>query len=138
MSDLALRRLEAFFIDFFILGFLYMVCMGVVFLTADMRILLREKFLAYACGVGICTSILAWIYFFLLDYYENLDVGKRLTNIEIISDGQKLTVGKKLKHSFLKCICGAVWPVSGIYYLIKEEMIYDRYLGISIRDKLET
>lgn len=43
MSDLALRRLEAFFIDFFILGFLYMVCMGVVFLTADMRILLGEN-----------------------------------------------------------------------------------------------
>lgn len=138
MSDLALRRLEAFFVDFIILEFLSMVCMIPVFLIADMQILLGEKFLAFVCGVGICSLVLAGVYFFLLDYYANLDVGKRLTNIELISDGQKLTVGKKLKHSVLKCICGAVWPISGIYYLTKGEMIYDRYLGISIRDKLQT
>ncbi len=43
LSDLALRRLKAFFIDFVILGFLSMICMGVVFLTADMQILLGEN-----------------------------------------------------------------------------------------------
>lgn len=143
MSDLAFKRVAAFFIDYFILCFVFfLICMCgiilVIFLAEPIssedlnRIFEIDMMVAF----GLVCLFLLWIYFFLLDYYENIDVGKKLTGIELLSDNQKLTVSKKLKHSILKCIFLAIWPVSFAYYLVKGQMIYDRYLKISIRDKV--
>ncbi len=143
MSNLALRRAAAFIID-------YAILCGIFFTTGICGIVLAN-FLAEPISLerinrffeidkmltfgSICLFAL-WIYFFLLDYYENIDMGKKLTGIELLSDNQKLTVNKKLKHSILKCIFVAIWPVSFIYYVIKGHMIYDKCLKISIRDKV--
>lgn len=84
----------------------------------------------------ICSFLLTWLYFFFSDYRENIDVGKRIMKIELISEGQKLTVNKMLKHSILKWIFMAIWPLAIVYYLMRNEMIYDKYLKISVRDKI--
>ncbi len=143
MNDLAFRRAAAFFIDYFILCFaFFLICLSGIILaifqaepiSSDGMNRFFEINKMFMFGF-ICLFVL-WLYFFLLDYYENIDVGKKLTGIELLSDNQKLTVNKKLKHSILKCTFVAIWPVSFIYYVIKGHMIYDKCLKISIRDKV--
>lgn len=139
MSDLAFRRLAAFIIDYFILCIVFSfvgVC-GVILVilraepirTEDINKIFEIDMMFVFFFICL---FFAWIYFFLLDYWENIDVGKKLTGIEILSDNQKLTVNKKLKHSILKCIFMAIWPISFTYYLVKQQMVYDKYLKISV------
>lgn len=136
MSDLALKRLVAIFIDFIILCGIHMcVCICGLFLTVDIWIQDGKKFMDVAWCITICSILLTWLYFFFSDYCENMDVGKRIMKIELISEGQKLTVNKMLKHSILKWISAAIWPLSIVYYLMRNEMIYDKYLKISVREK---
>ncbi|MDE7258736.1 MAG: RDD family protein [Lachnospiraceae bacterium] len=139
MSDLAYRRVAAFIIDYVILCivFFFVGMCGVILVMfraepirteAMNKIFENDMMLVF---FFICLFF-AWIYFFLLDYWENIDVGKKLTGIELLSDNQKLTVSKKMKHSILKCIFMAIWPISFTYYLVKQQMIYDKYLKISV------
>ncbi|GEM_PF-5342238 len=137
MNDLTLRRLVAVFIDFMILCGIQM-CVGMCgfFLTADIWMQDGKKFMDVAWCINICSFFLMWLYFFFSDYCENIGVGKKIMKIELVSEGQKLTVNKMLKHSILKWISAAVWPFSIAYYFMKKEMVYDRYLKIRVRDKI--
>ncbi|MBD5513294.1 MAG: hypothetical protein HDR06_01230 [Lachnospiraceae bacterium] len=139
MSDLAFRRIAAFIIDYFILCivFAFVGICGVIlvmFRAEPIRTAAMNKIFEIDMMFiffFICLFF-AWIYFFLLDCCENIDVGKKLTGIELLSDNQKLIVSKKLKHSILKCIFMVIWPISFTYYLVKQQMIYDKYLKISV------
>lgn len=93
-----------------------------------------EIFKITKCFLGFGFLVLT-LYFFLLDYYKKMDLGKKLTKIEILFDNDKCITYTMLKHAILKFIFGVIWPVSFIYYMIKKRMIYDEYLGISIIDK---
>lgn len=137
LSDLALRRLIAVFIDYIVLCVMHMcVCLCGFILTVNIWLQDGRKFMDIAWCATICSFLLTWLYFFFSDYRENIDVGKRIMKIELISEGQKLTVNKMLKHSILKWIFMAIWPLAIVYYLMRNEMIYDKYLKISVRDKI--
>ena len=144
MSDLAFRRVAAFFIDFFILCIVFFfVSMCGIILVILLAEPIKPEDMNKIFEIDIMFAFFfvclffAWIYFFLLDCCEKIDVGKKLTKIELLSDNQKLAINKKLKHSILKCTFLIIWPISFTYYLVKEQMIYDKYLNISIRDKVD-
>ena len=83
VSDLAFRRAAAFFIDYFILCLVFfLICLCGMILA----ILQAEPISPEAMNkifeidimitfVFVCLFIL-WLYFFLLDYFEDIDVGK--------------------------------------------------------------
>ena len=85
---------------------------------------------------GYCTvvvgGILLYIYCLILDVITGIDIGKKAMKIEI---SPRLTVKETFLHSFLKCCCGAVWPVTLCIYASTKKMPYDRWLGISINEK---
>ena len=85
----------------------------------------------------IGSILLMMICFFIWDVCRKLDPGKRLMKIELLSDGQKFTVGMAFMHSLTKTIFCCIWPISFTYYLLKHEMIYDRMLKISVSSKIE-
>ena len=74
---------------------------------------------------------------FIWDVYGKLDLGKRLMKIELLSNGQNFTVGMAFMHSVMKTIFCCIWPISFIYYILKHEMIYDKFLKISVSSKTE-
>lgn len=139
MSELDLRRIAAFMIDY------YIFC-ALVFLAASggmCRIIMSggtintyELFKTVKIFYGVVVLVLA-LYFFLLDYFPGLDLGKRLTKIEILCNNQKMTALTMLLHAVLKVVFGAVWPVSLVYYLVRKRMIYDGFLKLSVADKKE-
>ncbi|MDE7186896.1 MAG: RDD family protein [Lachnospiraceae bacterium] len=137
MNDLTIRRAAAFIIDHMVLcAFASVAGMLAMILTADIwmkdvRMLISWIMLA----TFIFSVLLMGIYFFILDVCGKLDLGKRLVKIELLSDGQKFTVSTALKHTILKVLFCCIWPVSFCYYIIRHEMIYDRLLKISVRDR---
>lgn len=68
-------------------------------------------------------------------FFSKLDLGKRLTKVEILYDNSKLIIYTKLKHTILKILSCVIFPITIAYYIIHKKMIYDEYLGITIRDK---
>lgn len=94
----------------------------------------REFSVDDAWYVFILCSLMG-IWFFILDIFGNLDPGKRLVKIELLSNGQKFTVSTAIKHSVLKTLFCCIWPISFLYYIVKQEMIYDRILKISVSSR---
>ena len=134
MNDITMKRIAAFIIDYVILCVLASVA-GTVGIIAAAERWMREParyILWFMLATFVCSVLLMWICFFVWDVYGKLDLGKRLMKIELLSNEQKLTVGMAVKHSVLKTIFCCIWPISFLYYILKHEMLYDRFLKISV------
>lgn len=139
MNDLTMKRIAALIIDYVILCALASV-VGTVGMIAVADKWMQEPsryFIWFMLTPFICSILLMGIWFFILDICGKLDPGKRLMKIELLSNGQKFTVSTAIKHSVLKTIFCCIWPVSFLYYILKHEMIYDRFLKISVSIKTE-
>lgn len=139
MSELNLRRIAAFMIDYYIycaLVYLAGVFGMVSFLSSGsiMTMNFFEVFKVMKFFYGLAIVALA-LYFLLLDCCPRLDLGKRLTKIEIVCRDQKMTFFTMLGHAVLKVVFGAVWPISLVYYFVRKRMIYDGLLKLSVVDK---
>lgn len=137
LSETAGKRIAAFIIDYMILC--WVACLtGVlgVFVVASRGVQeLAENFQWMIPGMFLYCVLLMGIWFFILDIFGNLDPGKRLVKIELLSNGQKFTVSTAIKHSVLKTLFCCIWPISFLYYIVKQEMIYDRILKISVSSR---
>lgn len=139
MSDLTTKRIVAFIIDYVILCALASV-VGTIGMIAVADKWMQDPsryFIWLMLATFICSILLMVICFFIWDVYGKLDLGKRLMKIELLSDGQKFTVGMALMHSVTKTIVCCIWPISFTYYILKHEMVYDRLLKISVSSKTE-
>lgn len=138
LKDITTRRAIAFIIDYALFcAVLGLAATGILAITSFLwtengNMLFTIMFYMIGCGL-----VLLWVYFFILDYNPKLDSGKRLMKIVILSDNQKLSRSMAFKHSALKMLAGSIWPISFSYYFIKHKMLYDKYLGITIKDKSE-
>lgn len=139
MNDLSMKRIAAFIIDYVILCALASV-VGTAGMIAVADKWMQEPsryFIWFMLAPFICSILLMVICFFIWDVYGKLDLGKRLTKIELLSNGKKFTVGMAFMHSVMKTIFCCIWPISFIYYILKHEMIYDKFLKISVSSKTE-
>lgn len=134
-----MKRIAALIIDYVILCALASA-VGTVGMIAVADKWMQEPsryFIWFMLTPFICSILLMGIWFFILDICGKLDPGKRLMKIELLSNGQRFTVSTAIKHSVLKTIFCCIWPVSFLYYILKHEMIYDKFLKISVSSKTE-
>lgn len=134
MNDITMKRIAAFIIDYVILCMLASVAGTVGMIAASDRWMQdpARYILWVMLATFVCSVLLMWICFFVWDVCGKLDFGKRLMKIELLSNEQKFTVGMAVKHSVLKTIFCCIWPISFLYYILKHEMLYDRFLKISV------
>ena len=139
MNDLAMKRVGAFIIDYVILCFFAGMAstIGMIAVADKWMQNPSRYFIWFMFAPFICSILLMGIWFFILDICGKLDPGKRLMRIELLSHGQKFTVSTSMKHSVLKTLFCCIWPISFIYYILKHEMIYDKFLKISVRSQAE-
>lgn len=139
MNDLTMKRIAAFIIDYVILCALASVLgtAGIIAVADKWMQDPSRYFIWFMLAPFICSILLMVICFFIWDVYGKLDLGKRLMKIELLSNGQKFTVGMAFMHSVMKTIFCCIWPISFIYYILKHEMIYDKFLKISVSSKTE-
>lgn len=139
LNDLTMKRIAAFIIDYVILCALASV-VGTAGMIAVADKWMQEPsryFIWFMLATFIGSILLMVICFFIWDVYGELDLGKRLMKIELLSDGKKLTVGMAFVHSVTKTIVCCIWPISFTYYILKHEMVYDKVLRISVSSKTE-
>lgn len=137
VRDLVMKRAIAFIINYIIFCIIIIgvsIC-GLIFTS---KIWLEDMNKIFEIGLYITAFgiFLLWIYFFLQDYYEKLDCGKRILKIEILFCNCKPTFNIILKHSILKTLSCLIWPLSFCFYLINGRMPYDKFLKISVREKI--
>lgn len=135
MNDLVIKRIAAGIIDYYILNFVYGV-IGTYRLLSNFTVMTNPlAFLEFMKNYTVWAIITFVIYCFILDCFVKLDLGKRLTKIEILYDNSKPIIYTRLMHSILKILCCVIFPISIIYYIVQKKMIYDEYLGITVRDR---
>lgn len=130
-----MKRIMAFAIDYFIFLIFYVIidffCLF-LFLKTDSYLMNNNYVFVFGHYMVAVGGILLYIYCLVLDVITGIDIGKKAMKIEI---SPRLTVKKAFLHSFLKCCCGVVWPVTLCIYASTKKMPYDRWLGISIKEK---
>lgn len=137
LKDITTRRAIAFIIDYALFcAVLGLATTGILAITSFLWTENRNMLFTIMLYMIGCGMALLWVYFFILDYNAELDLGKRSMRIEILSDGQKFSRTMALKHSTLKVLASLIWPISFSYYFISHRMIYDKYLGITIIERL--
>lgn len=130
-----MKRIAAFIIDYFIFLIIYTIVLFVfVFFNKDFWLgNSRYIFTAgrYLIAMG---CILLYVYFLLLDLFDQFDVGKRVTKIRILmrNDQRKRIL---VFHSLLKLLCSMIWPISLVFYAATGKMPYDRWLGITVKEE---
>lgn len=136
LKDITTRRAIAFIIDYALFcAVLGLATTGILAITSFLWTENRNMLFTIMLYMIGCGMVLLWVYYFILDYNPKLDSGKRLMKLEILSNNQKLNRSIALKHSALKVFASLIWPISFSYYFISHKMIYDKYLGITIKDK---
>ncbi len=130
-----MKRIVAFAINYFIFLLFYVIIdFFFLFLFFRTNAYFIDSNAIFTCGYYMVAigSVFLYIYWLMLDLATGIDVGKKITKIEIAS---RLTVKIAFWHSFLKCCCSMVWPITLCVYMLTKRMPYDKWLGISINEK---
>lgn len=105
MKDVTLRRAIAFIINYILFCFIFAIAVIVILTMALLLWGENGNMVFTIMRYMICAAIvLLWIYFFIVDYYTRLDLGKRIVGIELLSHNQKFSCSMAFKHSILKML----------------------------------
>lgn len=117
-----MRRLFAAFFDVIFGLFLYFCFIFILFFINEG--LVNEKGNDALLLLGFSA-----VYFLVITEYPRIDIGKRVFRVKLNYEDSKPEF--KIYHVFFKMVCCIVWPISIIYIGIKENMPYDKFLGIT-------
>lgn len=124
-----MKRIIAFFIDHMILSLIIVGSYFLLFFNGNMRV--SAASFTIILVIGLCL----WLgYFIAADYFfHGMTLGKKLLGLRMMWLREGRTPGFwAVKHTLLKWLLAAFWPVGFILYLACGcRMPYDQMLGIS-------
>lgn len=128
-----MKRILAFIIDFFAMLMIVIVVNFVLIIVIWKKGLGDNLIMAVISIFILLMPLFICLYFFISDYYgHGSSVGKKLAGIKLMSHGKELSLPVSIKHAVLKTIACCIYPVSFLYFLCKEEMPYDKWLGLEV------
>ncbi|MCM1424363.1 MAG: RDD family protein [bacterium] len=134
LKEITIRRAIAFIIDYALFCTVFgLAAAGILTVTSFLWTENRNVAFTITLSMIGCGMVFLWGYFFALDRNPKLDLGKRLMKLEMLSNRQKFSRSAAFKHAAFKLAACLVWPISFGYYLIIHKMMYDNYLGITIK-----
>lgn len=131
-----MKRILAFMVDFFIIQMIASSA-GVGFYMLVIRSN-QEKMTAAGEIIFplLIVGITIWLYFFISDYFcDGGGIGKKAMGIKLVSEGKRLPLSVSLKHSAAKMAVCTVYPAMVIYYLLKRQLPYDKWLKLEVVDR---